>query len=139
MCVGRSVGRSIRWSHFIFFMFFILCPHCSCPNCLVTSNTAPARPQATEVTVYSALFLHPRYTPKLLSLFHFATLLSFLTRHLPYLPPPRAPFLLLLPALSFFGNHFLKYPLNADLQLPVEKKKTEEGKKRETPFLAKGG
>ena len=34
----------------------ILWPHCFCPNDLVTSNIAPARPHATGVAVYPALF-----------------------------------------------------------------------------------
>ena len=33
-----SVGRSVCWSHFTFFMIFIFGPHCSCSNGLVTSN-----------------------------------------------------------------------------------------------------
>ena len=39
-----------------FFMLFILWPHCSCPNGLVTSNTAPDHPHATEEAVYPGLF-----------------------------------------------------------------------------------
>ena len=37
-------------------MIFNLWPHCSCPNGLVTSNTAPAYPHATWGAVYPALF-----------------------------------------------------------------------------------
>ena len=40
-----------------FFMFFILWPHCSCPNGLVTSKMAPAHQHATVVAVYPALLL----------------------------------------------------------------------------------
>ena len=54
--VCRSVGRLVGRSHFTFFMIFIFGPHCSCPNGLVTSNIAPARPHATSVAVYPALF-----------------------------------------------------------------------------------
>ena len=52
-----SVGLSVCLSHFTFFMFSIIGPHCSCPNGLVTSNMAPAHPHATSVAVYPALFL----------------------------------------------------------------------------------
>ena len=56
--VGRSsVGRSVGRSHFTFYMFLFFLPHWSCPNGLVTSNTAPAPPHATSVAVYPALFI----------------------------------------------------------------------------------
>ena len=54
----RSVRPSVRPSvrHTLLFWGFCgLWPHCSCPNDLVTSNTAPAHPHATGVAVYLAL------------------------------------------------------------------------------------
>ena len=57
--VGRLVGRSVGRSHFtFFFMILLLLPPCSCPNCLVTSNMAPAHPHAISVAVYPALFFN---------------------------------------------------------------------------------
>ena len=53
--VGWSVGRSVCWSHFTFFMIFMFGSHRSCPNGLVTSNMAPAHSHATSVAVYPAL------------------------------------------------------------------------------------
>ena len=38
-------------------MFFILWPHCSCPNGLVTSKMAPAYPHVTVVAVLPVLLL----------------------------------------------------------------------------------
>ena len=52
-----SVGRLVGRSRFTFFYDFILLPHCSCPNGLVTSNMAPAHPHATSVAVYPALLI----------------------------------------------------------------------------------
>ena len=52
--VGRSVGWSVRHT-LLFFMILFLWPHCSCPNGLVTSNMAPAHPNATSVAVYPAV------------------------------------------------------------------------------------
>ena len=52
-----SVHPSVGWSHFTFFMIFILGPYCSCPNGLVISNMAPAHTHTTWVAVYLALFL----------------------------------------------------------------------------------
>ena len=51
-----SVGRLVGWSLTLFFIILFLWPHCSCPNGLVTSNMAPAHPQATSVAVFPALF-----------------------------------------------------------------------------------
>ena len=48
-----------NWGSRVFglvFLDFILWPHCSYPNALVTSSTAPAHPHATGVAVYLALF-----------------------------------------------------------------------------------
>ena len=55
LSVRRLVGLSVGLSRFTFFYDFILWPHCSCPNGLVTSNMAPAHPHATSVAVYPAL------------------------------------------------------------------------------------
>ena len=53
--VRRSVGPSVR--HTLLFLGFCgFWPHCSCPNDLVTSISAPAHPHATGVAVYPALF-----------------------------------------------------------------------------------
>ena len=49
----RSVHLSVRPSHFTFLGFWL---HCSYPNDLVTSITAPAHPHATGAAVYPALF-----------------------------------------------------------------------------------
>ena len=50
-----SVGRLVR--HILLFLGFCgLWPHCSCPNDLVSSITAPAHPNATGIAVYPALF-----------------------------------------------------------------------------------
>ena len=57
--VGPSVRRSVHRStcHTLFFLFFGgFWYHCSCPNDMVTSITAPAHPHATGVAVYPALF-----------------------------------------------------------------------------------
>ena len=57
--VGRSVCPSVHPSHFTFLGFFWggdFWLHCSCPNDLGTSITAPAHPHATGVAVYPALF-----------------------------------------------------------------------------------
>ena len=53
--VRPSVCPSV-WHTLLFSGFCGLWPHCSCPNDLVTSNTAPAHPHATRVAVYPALF-----------------------------------------------------------------------------------
>ena len=53
--VRRSVGPSARHT-LLFWGFCGLWPHCSCPNDQVTSNMAPAHPQATVVAMYPALF-----------------------------------------------------------------------------------
>ena len=57
LSVRRLVGLSVGLSRFTFFYDFILWPHCSCPNGLVTSNMAPAHPHATSVAMYPALFV----------------------------------------------------------------------------------
>ena len=44
--VGRSVGRSVG-PHFTFLFVLLFWPHRSCPNGLVTSNTAPAHPHGS--------------------------------------------------------------------------------------------
>ena len=49
-----SVGRLVT---LYFFAILFLCPYCSCPNGLVTSNMAPAHPHVTLVAVYPALFI----------------------------------------------------------------------------------
>ena len=55
--IRRLVRRSVRrLVTFYFFYDFILWPHCSCPNGLVTSNMAPAHPHATWVAVCPTLF-----------------------------------------------------------------------------------
>ena len=51
--VGRSVGLFVP---LLLSFMFRRWPHCSCPNALVTSNTALAHPHATEVAVCPALF-----------------------------------------------------------------------------------
>ena len=68
--VRPPVGPSIRPSHFTFFGFLGLWPHCSCPSNQVTSNTVPAHLHATGVAVYPALFSWQ-------ILFHSLTKLSF--------------------------------------------------------------
>ena len=50
--IGPSVGPSVR-NTLLCFGFW---PHCSCPNYLVTSITAPANPHSTGVAEYPALF-----------------------------------------------------------------------------------
>ena len=57
LSVRRSVGPSVRPSHFNFRGFCGLWPHCFCPSEQVTSNMAPAHPQATWVAVFPALFI----------------------------------------------------------------------------------
>ena len=55
-----KVGRLVSLWHFTFSLFLCFCnlwPHCSCQNRLVTSNTAPAHPQATGAAMYPTLFL----------------------------------------------------------------------------------
>ena len=55
-----GVGWLVSLSHFTFSLFLCFCnlwPHCSCQNRLVTSNTAPAHPQATGAAMYPTLFL----------------------------------------------------------------------------------
>ena len=56
--VCRSLCQSVRhiFTSFVFF-FRGFWPHCSCPNDLVTSITAPAHPHATGVAVYPSLFV----------------------------------------------------------------------------------
>ena len=51
--VRLSVGQLVGWSvcHILLFMIFILLPHCSYPNGLVTSNMAPAHPHTPGVAV----------------------------------------------------------------------------------------
>ena len=58
--VRRSVRPSVRPSVRHTLGFCGIWPHCSCPNDLVTSNTAPAHPHATGVAVYPALFFQTR-------------------------------------------------------------------------------
>ena len=53
--ISWLVGQLVDWSHFPFFMFFILRPYCSCPNAMQTSNLAPAHPHTTGIAVYPAL------------------------------------------------------------------------------------
>ena len=45
----------------VWFMIFIIGPHCSCPNGLVTSNMAPAHPHATSARVYGLVYKRPVY------------------------------------------------------------------------------
>merc|ERR1711942_261650 len=89
-----SVGRSVGWSHFTFFMIFMFGPHCSCPNGLVTSNMAPAHPHATSVAVYPALFL-----PSLLSCYlsFFLSFFLFFSSYLSFF-------------LSFFHTSLKSFP-----------------------------
>ena len=58
--LSASLSQSDGWlvgpSHLTLFMFFILWPHCTCPNALVTSQMAPAHTHAIGVAVYPALF-----------------------------------------------------------------------------------
>ena len=54
--VGPSVRPLVRHT-LLFFGFCGLWPHRSCPNDLVTLNTAPAHPHATGAAVYPALFM----------------------------------------------------------------------------------
>ena len=58
--VSTSIGPSIHWSihpsHFTFLGFCGFWLHCSCPNDLVTSITAPAYPHATGLAKYLTLF-----------------------------------------------------------------------------------
>ena len=56
LSVHTSVRPLVRLSHFTFFGFCGLWPHCTCPNDEVTSITAPAHPHATGVAVYPTLF-----------------------------------------------------------------------------------
>ena len=51
--VHSSVGPSVT----LFWGFCVLWPDCSYPNDKVTSNMAPAHPQATGVAVYPALLI----------------------------------------------------------------------------------
>ena len=51
LSVCQSVGPSVT----LYFLGFW--PHCSCPNDLVTSITAPAHPHATRVAMYPSLFV----------------------------------------------------------------------------------
>ena len=58
--VCLSVRPSVRPSiiHTLLFLGFCgLWPHCSCPNDLVTSNTAPAHPSATGIGRVSSLVI----------------------------------------------------------------------------------
>ena len=61
--VCPSVGQLVGWSvcHILLFMIFILLPHCSYPNGLVTSNMASAHPYTTGVVVDPAVFLNVTY------------------------------------------------------------------------------
>ena len=52
--IGPSIGSSIRHT-LLFYFFYGLWPHCSCPNDMVTLITAPAHPHATGVAVYPAV------------------------------------------------------------------------------------
>ena len=52
--VCPSAGQLVPIS--LFYRFRVLWPHCSCPNALVTLDTAPAHPQGTGVAVNPALF-----------------------------------------------------------------------------------
>ena len=52
--VGPSVGRLVPF--LLFWRFLAFRAYGSCPDALVTSNTAPAHPHATRVAVYPALF-----------------------------------------------------------------------------------
>ena len=59
LLVRPSIHPSVRLSichTLLFFCFRSFWPHCSCPNDLVISLTAPAHPHANEVAVCPALF-----------------------------------------------------------------------------------
>ena len=59
--IGPSICRSVYLSvrHTLLFLGFCgLWLHCSCPNDLLTSITAPAHPHATGVAMYPALFFN---------------------------------------------------------------------------------
>ena len=56
MMVGLLVCSSIGMSITLYFFFCSFWCHCSCPNDLVTSITAPTHLHATGVAVYLALF-----------------------------------------------------------------------------------
>ena len=58
--VDPSVNPSVRPSHLLFWFFYGLWPHCSCPNDHVTLNMARADPHATGIAVYPALFVAER-------------------------------------------------------------------------------
>ena len=49
-------------SFWFFYVFSIFWPYCSCPNALVTLNTAPAHLHATRLSVYPALSRQARDT-----------------------------------------------------------------------------